>query len=270
MSRKNQQQQTEQQAITTAFGATSLLGKRIAAAEEAARKAQEAARELRETMAEAQDVSKSIRAGETRLRRLAENEVSEILEAEVTRQVGMLGEKTEEQMHRSVAKVSREFDKLEKAFLGEEREDGRPSIRDLVAQIELVFGIKWERFLAMTLSALEVANGCVDVNCDMPASHALLVNIQPANNGGKRARGHLHLCAAHTEEMRATGTVVKTVSLPTQMCPWPHEGKTLLDFKDTEGCRIYNTEVYGELDLPEEVQINAGGGKFLHGTTRRV
>lgn len=269
MSRKNRQQATEQQGINTAFGASELLTKRIEAAQDAERRAQEAARALRETVAEADSLNKAIRAGETRLRRLADNEVAEILEAEVTRQLNAFGEITERSIKESEAAVFRRFDKLTNILMGEEH-DGKPSISEMVDQMEALFQFKWEKLLVLVSSVNEVAKGCVDANCPLPAKYALLVRISPAATGGKSATGHLHLCETHTLEMKATGTVMKTVWLPTNMCPYPHEGRTILDFKDNDGRPIYNTDVYGELDLPEEVRIDLGDSRYATGKARKV
>jgi paraquat-inducible protein B len=52
---------------------------------------------------------------------LAETQVRDILEAEVTKQVTALGNATEQQMSRSTAKVIAEFDKLRDILLGHER-----------------------------------------------------------------------------------------------------------------------------------------------------
>ncbi|NUS29797.1 MAG: hypothetical protein HOV92_37040 [Streptomyces sp.] len=49
---------------------------------------------------------------------LAETQVRDLLEAEVTRQVTALGDQTQQQMSKSVAKVIAEFDKLRDLLLG--------------------------------------------------------------------------------------------------------------------------------------------------------
>lgn len=66
---------------------------------------------------------------------LAETQVRDLLEKEVTRQLAALGEQTSEQMRKSVAKVIAEFDKLRDLLLGRDRvADGREerSIPDLL------------------------------------------------------------------------------------------------------------------------------------------
>lgn len=57
---------------------------------------------------------------------LAETQVRDLLEAEVTRQVTALGEQTQQQIAKSTAKVIAEFDKLSDILLGNDRAaDGR-------------------------------------------------------------------------------------------------------------------------------------------------
>lgn len=57
---------------------------------------------------------------------LAETQVRDLLAAEVDRQVTALGEQTQQQMSKSVAKVIAEFDKLRDLLLGNDRvTDGR-------------------------------------------------------------------------------------------------------------------------------------------------
>ncbi len=66
---------------------------------------------------------------------LAETQVRDLLEKEVTRQVTALGEQTSEQMRKSVEKVIAEFDRLRDLLLGHDRvADGREerSIPDLL------------------------------------------------------------------------------------------------------------------------------------------
>lgn len=93
--------------------------------------------QLREEIREARGVLKDLRyeiknardlAATTRqlATELAQTQIKDILEAEVTKQVGILGEKTSEAMRKSVDKVNSEFDRLRDLLLGHERvADGR-------------------------------------------------------------------------------------------------------------------------------------------------
>ncbi|TQE35458.1 hypothetical protein [Streptomyces ipomoeae] len=89
--------------------------------------------ELREARGTLKDLHREIKAAReladaTRelVTHLAQEEVKQVVEAEVTKQLETLGNATKEQMGKSVAKVTAEFDKLRALLLGEERAtDGR-------------------------------------------------------------------------------------------------------------------------------------------------
>jgi hypothetical protein len=181
-------------ATNTALGTAELLGKKIEAAGVAAAKVAAATRELRETIAEAHEREKSLKALEDRVGALVSTAVGALIENEVTVQVDALGRQTEDAMRKSVAKVGTEFGKLERVFLGEEA-DGRPSLRDLAEQIEKAASLKWPLLVKAVLSAVEVSKGCVEDTCDAPADHALLLRLQPSDELPTGGRGHLHLCS---------------------------------------------------------------------------
>lgn len=72
---------------------------------------------------------------------LARTQVKDVLEAEVTKQVTLLGKTNSETMRKSVEKVIAEFDKLRDLLLGNERvADGREerSIPDLLQDPEIL------------------------------------------------------------------------------------------------------------------------------------
>ncbi|HKX69895.1 MAG TPA: hypothetical protein VJM75_01650 [Acidimicrobiales bacterium] len=87
------------------------------------REARGTIKDLRHEIREARQLAEATRELVTRL---AQTEVLAVVEAEVTKQVGILGEKTSEAMRQSVDKVNSEFDKLRDLLLGNERvADGR-------------------------------------------------------------------------------------------------------------------------------------------------
>lgn len=83
--------------------------------------AHEATRDLRQVVVEAR----------TLIRTETEGRVREELQAAVADQVAALGETTKEAMDAAVARVGREFSRLERLYLGLE-DDGKPSIEGLV------------------------------------------------------------------------------------------------------------------------------------------
>lgn len=87
------------------------------------REARGTLKDLRYEIKAARDLAESTRqlAAE-----LAETQVRDLLEAEVTRQLTALGEQTQEQMGKATAKVVAEFDKLRDILLGHDQvADGR-------------------------------------------------------------------------------------------------------------------------------------------------
>jgi hypothetical protein len=235
--------------INNANRSADVLGERIRAAEEAAEKAREATRGLREALAEAGDHQRAFKAAETKLKRLADDEVSCILEAEVTRQVGILGEQTEIQMRKSVAKVSSEFDRLEKSFLGKERDDGRMSIDELIEQMNEITSVRWPLLVKAVLAAKEMEKGCSDVDCDSPADFSVLLKVKPGQASDRPENpqgrlGHVHLCRIHTAEIEKAGMVQRKVDIQKEMCPYPHGPGVELVFKDDFGWVLYGSRTY--------------------------
>ena len=86
--------------------------------------AHEATRDLRQVVTEARGLIKS----ET------EGRVREEIEAQVAAQLRVLARQTKREMDRCVAKVGREFSRLERLFLGLEN-DGKPSMETLIRQL---------------------------------------------------------------------------------------------------------------------------------------
>lgn len=82
--------------------------------------AHEATRDLRQVVVEAR----------TLIRTETEGRVREALKAEVAGQVEQLGAVTQEAMDAAVAKVGREFRRIERIYLGLE-DDGKPSLEAL-------------------------------------------------------------------------------------------------------------------------------------------
>ncbi|RBQ21569.1 hypothetical protein DP939_02335 [Spongiactinospora rosea] len=93
--------------------------------------------ELRELVREAHGVTGDLRKAVKDARRTVESDIAQTMEAEVKRQVAELGEVTAEAMRNSVAKVGREFDRLEAIFLGadpQSKRKGRPPLEDLIRE----------------------------------------------------------------------------------------------------------------------------------------
>lgn len=238
-------------APTAARGPADLLAKRIEAADNAAGRVHEATRTLRETIAEAQQTHKGLETLITRVEQLVSTNASDLISQQVAAGLETLGHQTEEAMRTSVAKVSSEFDRLERILLGQERRDGRPSLNDLIEQIERAAGLQWPLLVKAVTAAVEVSKGCVEDTCDAPADYALLVKIKPTGQLPKGSRGHLHLCAQHAAEMKDAHIVLKTFRLENQMCPWPHAGALHLQVKDTDGNDIYSSSAYAETETVE-------------------
>jgi len=100
----------------------------IAALRQATREAHEVLRDLR---TERRAVQQMLDGIEGRVQRA----VSDRMEEAVTREVATLGEATERAMRASVAKVKREFDRLESIFTGREKGAKHGPIEDLIRRV---------------------------------------------------------------------------------------------------------------------------------------
>jgi predicted nucleic acid-binding Zn-ribbon protein len=97
----------------------------IAALREATREAHEVLRDLR---TERRAVEQLLAGIEGRVKRA----VGDLIEEAVTREVATLGEATDMAMRKSVAKVEREFDRLERILTGREKGAKHGPIEDLI------------------------------------------------------------------------------------------------------------------------------------------
>lgn len=101
---------------------------------------QTAAEELRELIREGHGLLKDMRAEKRAIEQLLDgipDKVNKRIEDAVRVGLETLGEKTREAMDASVAKVGREFDRLEAVFTGTERKmhrQGKPPLEDLIRE----------------------------------------------------------------------------------------------------------------------------------------
>lgn len=95
-----------------------------------------AAASARELLAEVRGTLKDLKAARREMEEYLRTEVSALIKEELAHQVqmhvGALGEETRKAMDRAVAKVGREFDRLESVFLGTEKGGGRPPLEDMM------------------------------------------------------------------------------------------------------------------------------------------
>lgn len=94
--------------------------------------------EMRELIREAHSLLKDMRAERREIEQLLDGipyKVDERIEAQLTTGLEKLGEETRKAMDASVAKVGREFDRLEAIFTGTDRKmrrQGKPPLEDLI------------------------------------------------------------------------------------------------------------------------------------------
>lgn len=206
--------------IDEAIQAAELIEDRIGKGADAAAKVQEATRELRETIQQAQDARRALEAVADRVAALTEESVRERIEAAVKEQIDRLGVLTEDQMRKTSAKIISEFDKLKNTLLG--LDDGKKSIPQMVDEMEAVLQLKWPVFMNAVAGIQAVARGCSDEGCKNPAQWGVLVMLDLPD--GRRGEGHFHLCSPHKEELKQDQTVtfIKSFRLETQICPYQH------------------------------------------------
>ncbi|MFJ6841401.1 hypothetical protein ACIQRE_01890 [Streptomyces griseoluteus] len=93
--------------------------------------------QLRAEIREARETLKDLHAATKNARQLAPALVTSVLQAEVERQLGLLGEHTERAMDESVKRVVAKFDELYAVMTGQDhatRRSGQMSIPDLLAE----------------------------------------------------------------------------------------------------------------------------------------
>lgn len=213
--------------IDEAIQAAELIEDRIGKGAEAAQKAHEATRVLREAISDAESTRKALAAQEARIAAMTEEAIKGRIEKAVSEQLEVLGKITEESMRKSVAKVTAEFDKLQAILLGED--EGKKSIKKMVDDIEAAFQLKWPVFLNAMAAAQATLRGCSDENCKKPAKWAVLamLEIPDKENPAEtfRGEGHFHLCLQHKELMKSDPkvTILKSFELETKMCPYHHD-----------------------------------------------
>jgi hypothetical protein len=129
------------------FNSVELLDKRIAAAEDAARKLQEATRDANSALKAIGEARRALEADRKELVASVDAKVGSLI-TEVTRAaLDDMGKLTQEAMANSVKKVNSEFTRLEKILLGEEPGDTGKSIRDYIKEMEQVFKISYDNLM---------------------------------------------------------------------------------------------------------------------------
>lgn len=207
-------------AIEDAIQVAELIDSRVLKGSEAVERAQEAARELRSTIAAAEDARKALEAVETRVAVLTEESVRKRIEIEVKAQIDRLGELTEDQMRKTSAKIISEFDRLKNILMGNEK--GQKPITEMIDEVETALKLKWPVFMNAVHAARVTTLGCSDQDCNKPARWAVLAMLDIPD--GRRGEGHFHLCTTHKETMKhdPKATIIKSFELETRMCPYQH------------------------------------------------
>lgn len=207
-------------AIEDAIQVAELIDSRVLKGSEAVERAQEAARELRSTIAAAEDARKALEAVEARVAATTEESVRKRIEIEVKAQIDRLGELTEDQMRKTSAKIISEFDRLKNILMGNEK--GQKPITEMIDEVETALKLKWPVFMNAVHAARVTTLGCSDQDCNKPARWAVLAMLDIPD--GRRGEGHFHLCTRHKELMKQdpTATILKSFELETRMCPYQH------------------------------------------------
>jgi hypothetical protein len=219
--------------------AAELLSKRIEQAGEAARKAQEAAREANSALSALEQQRKAVEALRADLASVVQNRCNTLINEEVSRQLGEMGEQTRAAMDASVAKVGKEFERLEKMYLGTDPENGKASIPDLLEQARDALKTEWPRLVEYIVAAKATALGCSALEEDgalCPGVVKWSVKYNAKTADGQIGEGHSHLCVKHKNRMNSDPEVEVLVNfrLETNVCPFPHgdSRRFLLDTED--------------------------------------
>jgi rRNA-processing protein FCF1 len=94
--------------------------------------------EAREVIREMHGAQKDLRREIAEARAFIASDIEAAIRAEVAKQMAELGEATSKAMRESVAKVGREFDRLEAIFTGRDktaRKAGHPPLEDLIRRV---------------------------------------------------------------------------------------------------------------------------------------
>ncbi len=104
---------------------------------------------LSEVRAATKDLRQAQRDAESYIKGRINEEVEDFLRVEIRKQIESLGRFTEEAMRQSVSKVSQEFKRIERIFLGLERGDNVPSLEEIakMAQVYRANGVPFIEFL---------------------------------------------------------------------------------------------------------------------------
>jgi hypothetical protein len=209
-----------------ALRAAELLDRKKEEAEAVLRRIQEERRSLREEAVGLQSQVKAAQAAADRIAALVGEEVGKLITDATKTEIDKLGKLTEEQMRKSVAKVTSEFDKLRDILLGLERNNDRPSIPEMIDQLSASLDLKWGHFVQAILAAAAAIGGCNDIDCDGPATYAVLYRTPD------KQEVHSHLCGRHKEEMKQHGTILKSFHIENAICPYKHVNKQVTTYEE--------------------------------------
>lgn len=218
--------------IEEAIQAAELIDDRIGKGAEAVGKAQEATRELRETISEARGILRTLEAAEARIAAMTDEAIKTRIETSVIEQLDVLGKMTEQQMKKSVTKVISEFDGLRDVLLGADDPSGKKTIPQMIVDMERSLGLQWDVFMTAIAAAQAVMQGCSTTDCEKASVWAVVAMIELPD--GRRGEAHFHMCSAHKEELKRDPgvTILKSFKLETTMCPYQHEIKYMKPFPE--------------------------------------
>lgn len=94
----------------------------------------EAEERLKGLVTEARGVLRDLREEKQRVIKYIETKPRELVAAEVTKQLEVMGRQTEAAMEASVKKVFAEFDKLQKILLGQKNNNGEKDLFELAQE----------------------------------------------------------------------------------------------------------------------------------------
>ena len=218
--------------VEEAIQAAELIDDRIGKGAEAVGRAQEATRALRETIAEAKELRRSLEGAEARILAFTDQAIKTRIETSVSEQLDVLGKITKKEMEKSVAKVISEFDGLRDVLLGADDPSGKKTIPQMIEDMERSLGLRWDVFMTAIAAAQAVMQGCSTTDCEKAPAWAVVAMIELPD--GRRGEAHFHMCSAHKEELKRDPgvTILKSFKLETTMCPYQHEIKYMKPFPE--------------------------------------
>lgn len=229
-----------------AFDTADLLTKRTEAAQEAAKKLQEATREANATLKAVVDQREVVELQTAALLVLVRDRANELIEKTVKEQLDEMSVQTEQQMDKSVKKVISEFDRLQAILLGEE-DDGKPSIQDYINNANETLHTVYPKLMQYISSAMSLREGCQSQtfvgessNCPGVVKYSIKFRLRAdPDDPNTDIVGHAHFCAKHHRDAvnDPSMEVIDVFKMEDmQICPWKHPVKRApMIFDDTTG-----------------------------------